>query len=136
MSRRRARAVTTADSSQFDGFAQVIVSTDEEPAHLVARPATRGDDHDAQALALAAESVDQVDAVTVWQAQVHQCNQVVGGREGRVECGGRADGVHNMTLLGQVAGEFLAQDGFVFEQDQMGHDIQYRRRPRRETEEI
>lgn len=33
---------------------------------MLARLAMRGNDHDVQALVLAAESVDQVDAVTVW----------------------------------------------------------------------
>ena len=100
---------------------QIVICAILKAGNLVAHGATCRQDDDADPLSLTAQGPDQVHAVAVGQSEVDDGDPVPDRVVDALELGQAGHGIDPMADIGEELGEFLAQNGFVFEQDQVLH---------------
>ncbi|MNT38216.1 hypothetical protein D3C72_1744020 [compost metagenome] len=89
----------------------------------------RAEHHDADLLAILAQALDQVQAAAVGQADVDDGKVMAAGVEVLVEFSEAGYAQRRVAQLFQKLAKFLAQHGFVFQQDHLRHAMPLRMPP-------
>jgi hypothetical protein len=101
---------------------QVVIRPSRQPRKSVGHTGTCSQHNDAEAQLLLTQLLHQIKSGAVWQANVDDGNAMLFGAETLREPGQTARGLHCMTISCQKLNQLLAQDLFVFNQDDVRHD--------------
>ena len=98
-----------------------MISAALEAIEFVRGAGTRGENDEAEVHFLLSQIPDQVEAVTVGQADVDDGNGVTFGLKALIKLRQTTGNRHHMTVLRQKVGKLSPQDALIFKKDYFGH---------------